>query len=73
MRLAKDDPVLKEYAFHKRQLISVWFEEEEIKAEAVEQAPEVPPQVACKVEKDHSDHGLFDFDDLDEAEMSTIR
>mmetsp|Transcript_69749 Transcript_69749/g.110214 ORF Transcript_69749/g.110214 Transcript_69749/m.110214 type:complete len:638 (-) Transcript_69749:190-2103(-) len=74
MRLAKDDPVLKEYAFHKRQLISVWFEEEEVKeAEAVEQAPEVPPQVACKVEKDHSDHGLFDFDDLDEAEMSTIR
>lgn len=72
MRLAKDDPVLKEYAFHKRQLISVWFEEEEIK-EAVEQASEVLPQVPCKVEKDHSDHGLFDFDDLDEAEMSTIR
>lgn len=73
MRLAKDDPVLKEYAFHKRQLISVWFEEEEIK-EAVKQAPEVLPEVPCRVEKDRAcDNGLFDFDDLDEAEMSTIQ
>ena len=27
-----ESPTFQEYAFHKRQLISVWFEEEEIKA-----------------------------------------
>jgi len=28
MQVAKDDKVLKEYAFHKKQLISVWFQDE---------------------------------------------
>lgn len=72
MRLAKDDPVLREYAFHKRQLISVWFQEEEIKAvEKPAEAP--PPQVPKEVSVDKEGSGLFDFDDLDEAEMTSQR
>jgi len=79
MSLAKDDPVLREYAFHKRQLISVWFQEDEIKGvekppQVPEKPPEVPPPQVPKevsVEKDSS--GLFDFDDLDEAEMTAQR
>eukprot|EP00930_Biecheleria_cincta_P036095 TRINITY_DN2477_c0_g1_i2.p1 TRINITY_DN2477_c0_g1~~TRINITY_DN2477_c0_g1_i2.p1 ORF type:complete len:441 (+),score=104.17 TRINITY_DN2477_c0_g1_i2:204-1526(+) len=49
--LAKSDPVLKEYAFHKRKLISVWFSE-------------TGPDVAQ--EKRNNENLLFDFDELDE-------
>jgi len=50
--LAKSDPVLKEYAFHKRKLISVWF---------TETGTDVTQQRS-------NANLLFDFDELDDME-----
>lgn len=51
INLAKSDPVLKEYAFHKRKLISVWFSE--TGADVMQ-------------EKERNANLLFDFDELDD-------
>lgn len=51
INLAKSDPVLKEYAFHKRKLISVWFSETDSDVSQ---------------EKARNGNLLFDFDELDD-------
>lgn len=78
IRLAKEDPVLREYAFHKRQLISMWFHEEP-EAEPISTTnslPEAAKKDTSPVEKVRDPKeswtnacGLFDFDELEEAEM----
>ncbi|CAE7023101.1 Rrbp1 [Symbiodinium sp. CCMP2456] len=72
MHVAKDDKVLKEYAFHKKQLISVWFQDEPVRP-TPDKAEVSCQQAVQSVRQEHyvlDDGGLFDFDALDEVELA---